>query len=217
MSEVISFMNPGLAYNWYIRLLNDYQRKKKVYLLRGFKPPTIASQDWEVFGSILLCDKGKRGNGSDLLNHEIKSAHIGNGFEYQYCRKSCVEKWQKDMAIKHLLISYGDDYLDICARLLSESVAKKLMSGWGAKIEDSYLLPVKKLRCRESITYDQAVKNGVVIFQTQGGNLVHSPHSHNDASFERENLYEGYHSCRRYGNTSSPADQSNQQVPLAGV
>ena len=162
-----------MAYEWYKRLLDDYRFRKGVYLKRGFKKPTISPGDWEVLGSILLKDNGKPGGGSDLENYEVKSAQEGNQFEYQYQKRSGLSKWEKDVKIQHLLISYGNDYTTVQARLLSAEIAAELMAPWKKGILEAYHRADRecKQRCRTRITYDQAVQYGKIVFEIIDGKL----------------------------------------------
>jgi hypothetical protein len=159
-------MRLDLAYTWYRKLLKEYQEKKQIYFLRGFKTPVIQSRDWEVFGSLLLNDKANKGLGSDLQNHEIKSAQVGNSFEYQYARISGMKKWHHESSIDHLLISYEKDYMDITARLLPAHMANAIMKEWFLKIEEAYYQGKPRQRCRLAIPYDYVVDYGAVVFRT---------------------------------------------------
>ncbi|MEY4723369.1 MAG: hypothetical protein RLZZ324_882 [Candidatus Parcubacteria bacterium] len=82
--------------------------------IAGSVPPVI----WELFGAILTGDKGKKGYGSDLKGHEIKSAHDGGGFEYQYHLLGGQKKLTEDMSVRNLFISYSPYYKYVVIRLL---------------------------------------------------------------------------------------------------
>lgn len=66
-------------------------------------------QDWELFASILVRDRGlPTQSGLDLERYEVKSATYRSSFEYQYHRNSWREKLAADRAAGHLFISHQD-------------------------------------------------------------------------------------------------------------
>ena len=71
--------------------------KLRLYEARGVSPRVAMSEDWELFASILVRDRGVLGqSGLDLESYEVKSASYGSAFEYQYNRNSWSEKLAKD-------------------------------------------------------------------------------------------------------------------------
>ena len=63
--------------------------KVRLYEARGVSPRVAMSEDWELFASILVRDRGVPGqSGLDLERYEVKSASAGSAFEYQYHRNT---------------------------------------------------------------------------------------------------------------------------------
>lgn len=100
-------INALAAYNFYKRFILDYsQEKETIYEQYGFTlQGSVGSKDWEVFAAILMGDRASPGNGADLENYEVKSALIGNSFEYQYHRNRGLEKLQDERAVDQFICS----------------------------------------------------------------------------------------------------------------
>ena len=63
--------------------------KVRLYSARRVSPRVAMSEDWELFASILVRDRGVSAQGGlDLEGYEVKSATHGSSFEYQYHRNS---------------------------------------------------------------------------------------------------------------------------------
>lgn len=93
------------AYEYYAQhMLSPLRAKAPVYKERNLPMEGLAPfRDWEVLVAILVDDKGSAlRSGADLLNHEVKSAKKGGGFEYQYHRVRGLEKLDHDLTIEHL-------------------------------------------------------------------------------------------------------------------
>src|SRR5579872_7068362 len=86
------------------------QGKLRLYSSRTVRPAGAAmASDWVVFASILVRDVGKKlAVGIDLAGHEVKSAHAGGSYEYQYHKKSGKEKLQQDAEVGHLFFDHRD-------------------------------------------------------------------------------------------------------------
>ena len=83
--------------------------KLRLYKARDMSPRMVMSEDWELFASILLRDRGGASqSGLDLEGYEVKSASGRGSFEYQYHRNSWREKLGDDREAGHLFISHED-------------------------------------------------------------------------------------------------------------
>src|SRR5580693_2943058 len=82
-------------------MFGPLQGKLRLYKARAVRLPGAAmSSDWEVFASILINDAGsKLAAGIDLSGHEVKSAHDGGSYEYQYHKFGGKKKLQDDMKV----------------------------------------------------------------------------------------------------------------------
>jgi hypothetical protein len=139
-------------------------------------PGSVPSVIWELFGAILTGDKGKRGYGSDLKRHEIKSAIEGGSFEYQYHLRGGQQKLTEDMGVKHLFISYSKDYSNVSVRILPGEELKEIFSGWLPKLVENYTGPNKKQRYRKSVSLGLVKQKGILIMHIKDGDLIkHDP------------------------------------------
>jgi hypothetical protein len=112
------------AYDYYNKHIN---RQERFDLLKQYNLPvagSIPNIDWELFGAILTGDKGKKGYGADLNQHEIKSAVSGNSFEYQYHLHGGESKLDEDMIVDHIFISYSSDYQNVVVRRVGGTALK---------------------------------------------------------------------------------------------
>lgn len=163
------------AYQFYCKLLKHYSYRKHFYSKKKFDVNGLISyRDWELFGAILARDEAKGKTGSDLTRHEVKSAMIGNNFEYQYCRESGLEKLEEDLSVDHIFVSYSADYSEIIVRLVPKETMAKKIEGWRRKVIDSYYRDDPKLRCRRSVTSQFVAKNGTVVMHIKNGELLSS-------------------------------------------
>jgi len=83
------------AFAYYAKHIN---REERFRLLREHNlrvAGSIHPIDWELFGSILTGDQGRQGYGSDLNEHEVKSAAIGSSFEHQTISKVAQRSFKK--------------------------------------------------------------------------------------------------------------------------
>lgn len=144
-------------------LLHDYELH-----IAGSVPSVI----WELFGAILTGDKGKKGYGSDLKDHEIKSAIDGASFEYQYHLRGGQQKLTEDMGVKHLFISYSKDYKNVEVRILLGEELKDRFSAWLPKLLENYSGLNPKQRYRKNIPFGFVKKNGKLIMKIKDGELI---------------------------------------------
>lgn len=163
---------PG-AYNFYERFILNYTRdKSEVYTRYGFTiQNSIGSKDWEVFAAILLRDRAKRGDGSDLVNHEVKSASGKGSFEYQYHRNRGLAKLQGDRRVDHVFISRSPDYKDVEVWWVNRNQMQSIFDTWQPELEANYASTARQ-RFRRSVTYGFVKTHGICIFHIAQGQLV---------------------------------------------
>lgn len=149
-------------------------QKREIYQMYNF--PTaglVPFRDWEVFCAILMQTKARKGNGSDLPLHEVKSAKKGNSFEYQYHRHSGLTKLKHDQSIDHLFVVYQDDtYQDIDVYMMPSQDMFSIIASWEPKVIESYSAANPKQRCRESISYTTVVEKGIKLVTIRKGMMV---------------------------------------------
>jgi len=160
------------AFDFYRRFI--YNEELQVILAKHnfHSAGSVPSKIWEVFAAILTGDEGKGGYGSDLTNHEVKSAKNGASFEYQYHLKAGKVKLEEDMTVNHIFISYSPDYKDVVVRLVEGSKLKEKFEEWRPGLIKNYDGPKPKQRYRKNISYGFVKANGVLILKTQDGDLV---------------------------------------------
>jgi len=160
------------AFAYYDKHIN---REERFRLLRKHNlrvAGSIHPIDWELFGSILTGDQGRQGYGSDLNEHEVKSAAIGSSFEYQYHLKGGAKKLQEDKIVQHIFISYSSDYKDLIVRMAPGSAPADIFSAWEPLLEENYRGPVRRQRFRRSIAYGTVVAKGRIVMEIAAGQLV---------------------------------------------
>jgi len=135
----------------------------------------IPAWKWEMFTGILVGDTAKNSGYSDLKNHEVKSAQVGNSFEYLYYRKSWKSKLAKEVKIKHVYISYYPGYRDLDVRLISGAKIEHIFKSWIPELEQMYggVKTTKSPRFRKSISFGAAKKFGKVILKIRNGVLLY--------------------------------------------
>ena len=160
------------AHNFYRKFIHKRELQK---LLLSHDLPvagSVPSVIWELFGAILTGDKGKKGYGSDLKKHEIKSAVDGASFEYQYHLRGGQKKLMEDMEVKHLFISYSPDYKDVDVRILPGESLKEKFKAWLPKLVKNYEGPSPRQRYRKNVSFGLVKKNGISVMQIRKGKLV---------------------------------------------
>jgi hypothetical protein len=156
------------AYEFYKKFIYNREKEK---LFKEYNFPTngtVPPVDWEVFCAILFSANKKEG-GCDLDGYEIKSAKEGNSFEYQYHKKSGLEKIREEFLVKHIYISYNNRYKDVVVRAMPGEDLKEKLGVWEGTIEENY--QNGKQRCRKSLTYKFVCERSEIIMEIQGGSL----------------------------------------------
>jgi len=162
------------AYNFYKLYLLDWTRgKKALYEEYGFKVEgSVLSRDWELFAAILLKDRAKAGDGTDLEKHEVKSAIYGNSFEYQYHRNHGVDKLEEDKRVNHVFISYSSNYANVEVRLVDSSLLAPIFDSWLIGLITNYGGEIPRQRYRRSISFGMVKRSGILLLQIQAEELI---------------------------------------------
>jgi hypothetical protein len=145
------------------------QGKLRLYGARKIPPGSIAmSSDWEVFGSMLVKDLGRKfGAGIDLANYEVKSAKRPGGYEYQYHKNTGREKLTKDVEVGHLFFDYFDNLKEVDLRYLHGSQLAGFFRQWLDEFPDPY-----RQRYRKSIPYGYVKQNGTLLMTLKDGEVI---------------------------------------------
>lgn len=133
---------------------------------------SIPSIDWELFGAILTGDDRKTGYGSDLKDHEVKSAVEGNSFEYQYHKHGGVAKLDEDKNVDHVFVSYSPDYKRVTVRLVDRTKLAPTFESWRAGLIQNYQGTIPRQRYRKSISYGTVTREGEIIVSIKNSLLV---------------------------------------------
>jgi len=134
----------------------------------------VGARDWEVFAAILVDDRAKPGDGSDLMQHELKSAVRGNSFEYQYHRQHGLDKLASDQQIDHIFIARSTDYRDVDVWRVLRNELSATFASWLPALQANYDNPSRQ-RFRRSISYHFVTRQGQRLLQIQAGRLVYPP------------------------------------------
>jgi hypothetical protein len=162
------------AHGFYQKFIHNEERQA-LLLEHGLKVAgSVHPVNWELFGAILTGDKSKGGYGSDLSQHEIKSATEGSSFEYQYHLHGGLKKLDDDMVVNHIFVSYSPDYKDVEVRMIPGASLKDKFSSWLPGLKKNYEGPKRKQRFRRSIPYGVVKKLGTLVMKISGGVLVTS-------------------------------------------
>jgi hypothetical protein len=154
-------------------LKDNYDKKKKIYKKLGFSlNGAISFRDWEVLVAILMRDKCKSGHGCDLKKHEVKSAQIGNSFEYQYHKNTGLLKLEEDKIVNHIFVSYSENYSYVEIKKIESNSLKIFFDDWKQNIIESYQKENPKQRCRQSIPYGFVKKHGEIIWKNDSRKLT---------------------------------------------
>ena len=164
------------AYSFYKKFILDYSRgKAEIYKQYGFTlQGSIGSKDWEVFSAILMGDKARSGDGADLVNYEVKSASIGNSFEYQYQyhKNQGLKKLEDDKSVEHIFIARSKTYQDVEVWLVDRAELIPVFDGWLPELRQNYTDGLRQ-RFRRSITYKLVSTRGDRIFEVKNGELIY--------------------------------------------
>jgi hypothetical protein len=163
------------AYSFYKKFILDYsQDKSAIYQLYGFTlQGSVGSKDWEVFAAILMGDRARTGDGADLVNYEVKSALLGNSFEYQYHKNHGLDKLRDDKTVDHIFVDRSKTYQDVNVWLLDRSKLISTFNKWLPELRQNYATETRQ-RFRRSVTYNFVTTNGLMILEIKDGRLVAS-------------------------------------------
>ncbi|NJN48562.1 MAG: hypothetical protein HC805_00500 [Alkalinema sp. RL_2_19] len=161
------------AFSFYRQFILEYsQNKAAIYERYGFTlQGSVGSKDWEVFAAILLGDRAKPGDGADLFHHEVKSAIVGNSFEYQYHRNHGREKLEADKEVDHVFISRDQTYHNIEVWLVERQHLAPIFNAWQPELQANYA-ESRRQRFRKSISYGFVKKYGRKILTIVNGQLA---------------------------------------------
>jgi hypothetical protein len=146
------------------------QGKLRLYGARKIPTGSVAmSSDWEVFASMLVNDLGRKfGAGIDLANYEVKSAKRGGSYEYQYHKKTGVEKLSRDIEVGHLFFDYFDNLKSVDLRYLHGSQLAEFFGKWLAEYPDPY-----PQRYRKNIPYGFVKQHGTLLMTLKDGEVAY--------------------------------------------
>ena len=133
---------------------------------------SIPSVDWELLGAILTGDDRKIGYGSDLKDHEVKSAVEGSSFEYQYHRHGGLAKLDEDKNVDHVFISYAPDYKRLTVRLVDRTKLSPTFESWRDGLIQNYQGTAPRQRYRKSISFGTVVREGEIILRVENNQLI---------------------------------------------
>lgn len=160
------------AYEFYRKFIYNEEQQRLLLEHQLHVAGSVPSVIWELFGAILTGDKGKKGYGSDLSEHEIKSAISGSSFEYQYHFHGGKKKLEDDMCVNHIFINYSRDYKQVDVRFIEGGMLKEIFSSWMPKLLENYTGPNRKQRYRKNIPFGFVKKNGVLLMEVKDGELL---------------------------------------------
>ena len=167
-------LHPAEAYAFYERfILRPVAEKQEFFRRYGFAwQRTVGSMEWEVFAAVLLDDRAAAG-GSDLRRTEVKSAHAGGSFEYQYCRVGGVAKLRHEAKIDHLFVAHRDGCLDVDVRLMRGVRMRNLLAAWEPEVVAYYAADAKRQRFRKSVTWQYVTDRSDRVLTVRGGDLTY--------------------------------------------
>ena len=160
------------AFLFYEQFILKYsQDKAQIYERYGFTlQGSIGSRDWEVLAAILLGDRARVGDGADLMHHEVKSAVIGNSFEYQYHKNTGIKKLNTDKTVDHVFISRNEIYTNVAVWLVDRAYLIPIFDGWQPELESNYDSTTRQ-RFRKSVSHGFVCQHGQKIFSVSEGQL----------------------------------------------
>ncbi len=161
------------AYAFYKRFILDYsQDKAAIYEAYGFTlQGSVGSKDWEVFAAVLMGDRASPGDGADLENYEVKSALLGNSFEYQYHRNQGLNKLRDERAVDHIFVARSSTYQDVEVWLVDRAELIATFDRWLPELQENYLAETRQ-RFRRSVTYRFVATRGTKLLNIKGGELI---------------------------------------------
>ena len=137
----------------------------------------VPFRDWEAFIAVLVDDRGTgQAAGSDLQQHEVKSVRGRGGLEYQYHRRTGLEKLEHDRSLTHVLIAYDNHYRDLDVYVLPRERFAEMTErkGWRDRVWSAYFDPdgPTRQRCRLGISFAEVQSEGEHIMRIRDGRLV---------------------------------------------
>jgi hypothetical protein len=146
------------------------QGKLRLYSAQVIRASGVAmSSDWEVFASILVRDLGtKLAAGIDLSGYEVKSAHAGGSYEYQYHKKTGKEKLKRDIQVGHLFFDHRDNLRHVDLRYARGSSMQEFFTKWLRDYPDPY-----PQRYRKSIPFRWVEENGILLMTLTDGEVTY--------------------------------------------
>lgn len=164
--------NVELAFAFYEKhILNANMDLEPLLNLYQFKSE-IPSWKWELFAAILVGDIKKKGNGIDLIEHEVKAYQWRNPPEYQYHRKSWQQKLEEDKNAKHICVWHKDDLKDIDVFLVNSEYVSHIFESWRSDIISTYEIEDPEKRCRKHLARAVIEEKGKLLLVIRGGKLV---------------------------------------------
>lgn len=160
------------AYDFYKKHILNIEKQN---LLKKYNFPlagSVSFVDWELFAAIFTGEKKRGKSGADLNQYEVKSAVMGNGFEYQYHLHSGVSKLEEDKLVEHIFVSYSRNYQDAKVRLVQGGELADIFTGWVPGLKKNYSGENKKQRYRKSISGGKIDQMGEVVMLIKGGVFI---------------------------------------------
>jgi len=170
------------AFDFYQKHINRtdfFQLLKEHNLKTSGSVPSIA---WELFGSVLTGKRGSSGYGADLEGVEIKSAIVGNSYEYQYHLNTGLAKLWEDQTVDHFFCSYSPDYQSFQVYFVSgKTLTAAYFQKWIPLYQKNYRKEVaanaspsaeRRQRFRKSVPNGFVVKKGVLVMEVKEGKLI---------------------------------------------
>lgn len=146
------------------------QGRLRLYKARKVHPPGAAmSSDWEVFGSILVRDLGKKlAAGIDLSQYEAKSAFGAGNYEYQYHKNTGKEKLRSDAQAGHLFFDRRNNLRHVDPRYAHGSSMREFFQKWLGEYPDPY-----PQRYRKNIPSSWVKKNAILLMTLDDGEVTY--------------------------------------------
>lgn len=155
------------------------QGKLRLYSTQVIRASGVAmSSDWEVLASILVRDVGKKlAGGIDLSGYEVKSAHDGGSYEYQYHKNTGKKKLKADIRVGHLFFDHRNNLGQVDLRYASGSSMREFFDKWLKDYPDPY-----PQRYRKSIPFRWVKENGVLLLTLISGEVTYPKTSASSAT-----------------------------------
>lgn len=144
--------------------------KLRLYRAREMSPRMVMSEDWELFASILVRDRGTPSqSGLDLEGYEVKSAVDHGSFEYQYHRNSWREKLKADREAGHVFISHEDGLRLVEVRYCDGEVMREFFDAWE---EERPYSKAGQQRFRRGVSFGWVRDNATLLLRLVDGEVA---------------------------------------------